>query len=260
MRIVTWNMGCAFGHKYRRGHLDAWSYLKDLNPDLAMLQEVGELPSWVAEDQVISAPRNQGGNFSTVLYSKTGGLVPVSPPPELADLLDGQAVMGLFQIGSTRPSLVASVHAKTGLIDQSFLQHLPTDIRQWFPEAADRESWHMDVILAAVEATRRQYRRLVVAGDFNLALRLDEIHGPGPTYWGSGQYFDWARRCGWRRAHLKFHAGEQRTFFRKPTQLYQLDHFFVDEATYKTVDACDVLVPPRLEDLSDHAPLSMSLA
>lgn len=260
MRAVTWNMGCGYGHKFRNAHAQAWSYLKEeLDPDLAMLQEVGELPAWLSDDQVIRAPRNHGGNFSTVLYSKSGGLLPVAPPPKLADLLDGQAVMGLLPLGSSRPSLVASVHAKTGLIDQAFLDDLPADVRQWFPETADREFWHMVVILAAIEATRRQRRRLVVGGDFNLALRLDEVHGPGSSHWGSGQFFDWARRCGWRRAHLKFHAGEVRTLFRKPKELDQLDHFFVDESTYKTVDACEVLTPPALEDLCDHAPLCLSL-
>lgn len=45
MHILTWNMGCAFqGSKYRAAHGHAWEQIEALNPDIALLQEVSEIP------------------------------------------------------------------------------------------------------------------------------------------------------------------------------------------------------------------------
>jgi len=43
MRVVSWNLGVAFN--FRRTHDQAWQYLVELDPDIALLQEV-DPPAW----------------------------------------------------------------------------------------------------------------------------------------------------------------------------------------------------------------------
>jgi hypothetical protein len=56
---------------------------------------------------------------------------------------------------------------------------------------------------------------------------------------------------------MKFHVGEEQTFFRagRPTEMYQLDHYLTDEQTYGTATRCDVVQLENRAALSDHAPL-----
>ncbi len=72
------------------------------------------------------------------------------------------------------------------------------------------------------------------------------------------RWFTRARDAKWRAAHPKFHAGEERTLFRKGREeLYQIDHLFTDNQTWKTLKSCQVLQVPYLSELSDHAPLAL---
>lgn len=48
MRIVTWNMQAAFGSTAEK-HARAWHYLRALDPDIALLQEV-DPPDWTLKE------------------------------------------------------------------------------------------------------------------------------------------------------------------------------------------------------------------
>lgn len=260
MRIMTWNMGCAFqGSKYRRAHGEAWNRLEELDPDVAFLQEVSHIPESIDTARVVSAPRNQDGTYQTVVYSRRGSLRRLMPSPVLAPALMGQAVLAEpANSSSTKPIVLASVHTVTGhpqAVMELAFEALPPDVKARFP--GDRGSWNAHVILEAV-AQSTSGGRFIVGGDFNLAWRFDETD-KSRRYWASDQ-FRAMRDKGWLRPHLKFHAGEERTLFRRENEFFQLDHFFVDQDTYDNSTSCDVLHLEDQDRLSDHAPLMLTVA
>ena len=48
---------------------------------------------------------------------------------------------------------------------------------------------------------------------------------------------------------------EERTFLKKGTRPYQLDHVFCDARTARKLRSCDVRADPPVPELSDHAPV-----
>lgn len=260
MRVLTWNMGCAYGGTYHAGHPEAWRRLESLEPDVALLQEVLAVPDWVDPAHIIAEPRNTGGRFRTLVYVRGGSCNRVAPHPVLGPLLGGQVVIAEVAGFSEMPILMASVHTRTGPPrdpERSMFDALTPEEKSQLRLPKDSGSWNASLILAEVERVARD-RQFVAGGDFNLAWRFDETQGGSTRYWASEQ-FKAMRNEGWRRPHLKFHAGEERTFFRHPHELLQLDHYFTDEGTYRAATRCDVMYFEDLNQLSDHAPLLLEI-
>lgn len=149
--------------------------------------------------------------------------------------------------------LLASIHADTRAVDPELLEE------HEMPGVGGSHTakvYPADLILAGLtELTLR--RRFIVGGDLNLSVRFDDLYTQGSDLYGSVEWFGKARAVGWRNAHLKFHAGDQRTLFRpgKPDEHFQIDHLFTDRTTWQQLTRCDVLAVPMLEELTDHAPL-----
>lgn len=259
VRIITWNMGCGFGGRYRSNHLNAWRQIEELDPDVALLQEVASIPDWADPSRIIVAKRNEAGTFLTVVYARRGSCELVAPDASVSPLLGSQAVIAEVT-GLGEPLLVASVHTRTGRPKEpelSMFHGLDPEVKGRLDLPSDSGSWNASIICSVIEwaAGRRNF---VAGGDFNLAWRFDETD-PRPTGWASDQ-FKAMRDAGWRRPHLKFHAGEERTLFRRPLEIFQLDHFFCDAGTYGRATACDVIHLDDLEELSDHAPLGLTFS
>lgn len=257
VQILAWNMGCGFGAEYRSNHLDAWNRIEDLDPDVALLQEVASIPGWVDLGRVIVASRNQTRTFLTVVYARRGSCEPVAPDVVMAPLIGSQVVIGEVS-GLGEPLLVASVHTRTGHPkdpELSMFRALDPEVRDRLELPEDLGSWNAAIIRSAVTHASVG-RQFVAGGDFNLSWRFDETESR-PTGWASDQ-FKAMRDAGWRRPHLKFHAGEERTLFRRPLEMFQLDHFFTDANTYVAATSCDVIHLDDLERLSDHAPLGLT--
>jgi endonuclease/exonuclease/phosphatase family metal-dependent hydrolase len=260
MRIITWNMGCAFGWKYRSAHADAWRTVEDLNPDVALLQETGTLPDWVDRSRIIAVARNPGGAFHTVVYVRHGRGVQIPPVAGLAAMLGGQVVLAEIAEVAGSPIVVGSVHTRTGPPAEPELgmfAALSVEERTQLALPEDSGSWNATIIQSAIAAATSS-GRFVIGGDFNLAWRFDEVDSGLPRHWAAAQ-FRAMRDAGWRRPHLKFHAGEERTFFRGSRELFQLDHFFTDQMTYDAATRCEVIRLDELGRLSDHAPLLLEI-
>lgn len=258
MKILTWNMGCAFGSKYRAAHADAWAVIESLDPDIALLQEVALVPESIDPTCVVRAPRASGAAFHTVIYVRRGSVVRLDSDVSLAAALSGQAVLAEISSLDTENLIVASVHTRTGpprAADRELFDILPPSVRSQLPR--DAGSWNAHIILMSIDAHVKK-RRFVAGGDFNLAWRFDEMQGGRQNYWASAQFKEHRDR-GWRRCHLKFHAGEERTLFRGRDELYQLDHFFADEETYRQTTRCDVINLDERDRLSDHAPMILEI-
>jgi endonuclease/exonuclease/phosphatase family metal-dependent hydrolase len=258
MRFVTWNMGCGFGGAYKPAHLEAWAETEALDPDVALLQEVMSVPESVDPSRVVGAPQYPGGRFHTIVYVRRGSVRLAEADAVLAPVLGGQAVIAEVSDSSGGPVVLASVHVRTGVPSWESLllfDALPDELRNRLPP--NQGLWNPTVVVNAI-AGRVRGRRFVIGGDFNTAWRFDETQGNATGYWASEQ-FRAIRDRGWRRCHLKFHAGEERTLFRRPNAIYQLHHFFADDDTYRAASRCDVVHLENLERLSDHAPVILEI-
>lgn len=254
IRIVTWNMGG--GSPGGRAASDLhWQALDRLDPDVALLQEVTAAPDGVADNRWHARRRNDAGRvFYTAILARRGTLVPRSFDTGVLQALQGQAVAADYQTGDDPPLLLSSVHTLTGRVDGQLLASIEGPVRDHLP--VGQVPSHMDIVLAAL-LPLTGHGRFVVGGDVNLAWRLDEQHAKGTSMWGSADWFARVRAHGWRRAHLKFHAGEEQSYHGKGGN--QLDHFFADPATYQSATRCDFVRLDRDHPLSDHDPLLLEI-
>src|SRR5690348_10855961 len=87
MRIVTWNMAAGFEYSEER-HRRAWEYLRDLNVDIALLQETIP-PPWAHDHwrSVIASPKYpsaaEGRNkWGSAIVTRDIELEPCEPSDE----------------------------------------------------------------------------------------------------------------------------------------------------------------------------------
>lgn len=229
MRIVTWNMACAhptFTAKYRRTHEDAWRFLLELEPDIALVQEaLLDVPEWVrGQGAVVAQDRTSEAQDSGSMIFVRGRQVQRQPLVAL-----GSYVVGAEVLGSSRPLYLASLHVGTsnqrralrGLIDG----------------------------LASVVAGRR----FVVGGDLNAARD-----------WGDRDAYGWFFReleeRGLHDCHFGLHGRQDQSFWRHDARAgAQLDHLFVDPETRKALTGSRVITNEATKRLSDHSPLVAEL-
>jgi exonuclease III len=224
MRVVTWNMGF---WQYRPHHDDAWTYLRqELRPDLALLQEVREVPLVDDEARVYSVAWRGWG---TAIVARGLRLDPI----EIAVDLGGRKgyVVGARCHGDDGDSFVAvSVHA---------------------PILGGRVFPYLDRIFEAVEdATKGE--RFIVGGDLNSA-RLAETLWPG---YGHGPFWERIARGPFVDCYQRFHAEERRTVFHpRGTSPLQDDHLFMSRDLVPGLRSCEVVEDVVTRRVSDHVPL-----
>jgi len=242
MRIVTWNMGCAFG-SYRGKHDQAWLYLlEELQPDVALVQESLLQAS-------LLAPR-RGRSFARSAWGKTqdwaSGIHVVGLPAEEIDfdVCEGVHAVAVRLETASGPVTAVSVHVSTG------------------DDQEDRLTKFADVC-----AEHGRAERMIIGGDFNAARLFDKVY-PGQHDFGA--FFDGMERRGFSDCHWRIHGRENRTFWRQGDALpYQDDHLFVSETLAPRVRRCVVVDdewvasgnPPTAvaQDLSDHGPVLLEL-
>lgn len=227
MRIVTWNLGL---WQYSAHHDAAWRYLREtLRPDLALLQEVREVPLAEGETRVF---RQAWRSWGTAVVARNLYLEPV----EIAVDLEGRTgyVVGARCAGDgVAPFVAVSVHA---------------------PILHGVVAPYLERILTAVEAAV-EGNRFVVGGDLNSG-RLAEQLWPG---YGHGAFWSRVDRGPFVDCHQRIHQRERRTILRGAADL-QDDHLFVSKDLGATLRSCDVIDDPVLRTLSDHLPLMADIA
>jgi hypothetical protein len=232
-RVVSWNLN------HSRKLDEQWRFLLDeLDPDLALLQEVRQQPTWVAE---------RGGAFvgaETAPGSGRGSAIYVRRPPLKKISLgshDGYFAAAGLSLPGGRPGIALSVHGRTDKNRPGGYYYLAEYLRSEFNS------------LASLLGNFR--RNCFVGGDFNLSRILDRKYKYRPDETRShGGFFAWlGREHGLSECCCA--AGEKRSFYRHPTQgAYQDDHLFVSSTLAKSLGACEVL-DWEVGGLSDHAPV-----
>lgn len=255
MRLVTWNLGCAYGGTYKASQPRCWQQLLAWEPQIALIQETLEPIGVIDRDRYVFTPygwsQSHARPVGTLVYAASGALAPI----ELAldRQLPGQVTAATLDTGSSRPLVLASIHAATSALDPAVLS---ADVIE--EASASHTTKVFPIDLVRTELTKLTAgQRFIVGGDLNLSIRFDDLYTPGSDFFGNVEWFTRVRGAGWWNAHRKFHTGDQRTLFRPshPNELFQIDHLFTDKKTWTKLVSCDVLQVPFLEEFTDHAPL-----
>lgn len=257
MRVVSWNLGAAFG--FRETHARALHYLGALDPDLAMLQEVlPDLPEWVLDRWTVVRRQPR----------LSGSLILAKPELELWDLpgehpsfkgSDAYLATGTVTLPDGTSLLVGTVHTPIGkATDDELFGYDPEEIRR--PRdvgpKGDIGPRRNDVAYAYFRVTVLGHRFLV-SGDWNIARLWDYQYRRPPTH--EVDFFNRAEADGWMECYrLRHDEGEGQSLFKDQGPRYQEDHAFCDRQTAKALRACRFLAHPAQDlKLSDHAPLVM---
>ena len=258
MRVLTWNCRRA------KASSPLWEHLRELNPDIAILQEVSSLPSplQASYDIRMTHPRTRKGGsqrFASVLLVKgiineeialrsTRSWVDAQlkhfAPNLLAHRVTPAGGASLIVIGVYSPAWPVDRAAYRGL-DVS-------DVK--LPE--NPEIWVSDLLVSALRDSVSPSQASVVAGDFNACETFDSWKN-GPR--GNRRWLDRMAGLGLIEC-LRHRAGRLTPTFRRPGTLAahcQIDHLFVSKGLAACLEDCTTGDPAVVfgVPLSDHLPI-----
>lgn len=260
MRVVSWNIrrAASTGPKQR-----AWIYLAALEPDMVLLQEVGDIPAsfwdqYTALHQLAIGKTGRPQRFGSALLVRQGPLTEVALKAPLTWVNDELARLGGFVLAGQanvlgRETVVVSVHSPAWYLDRPRLSLVDVgDVRL----TQNADVWVADLVLAAICPLVAGSRRVLVGGDFNLSTTFDAWRRGGR---GNQEYLDRMAALGMVECLASFRGGLTPTF-RNPRGgrvIHQIDHLFASPGLAEHLRWCEV---PPVEDflqqgLSDHLPI-----
>jgi exonuclease III len=262
-KIVTWNLHRAAATSA------AWDYLLDINPDLALLQEVGAIPDAVTRNYACQRVRAMGltalQQFHTAILvrGEIGRPIPLSGSRPWIDAIltanAGNLLAHEVHPSSGAPLKVISVYSPPFQIPARYREGADLDALR---RTQRRGVWLTDVLLAALENCPPDLGdRWIIAGDFNLAETFDREH------WSAGGNAAWLERMdrlGFTECLRQARGVPTPTFKHSGGSVrHQMDHVFVTRPlasqliTGETGDPGRVFASPLL---SDHLPVIANFA
>jgi endonuclease/exonuclease/phosphatase family metal-dependent hydrolase len=222
-----------------------WDYLRSLDPDIALLQEVAGIPPGIASDwrHLSAYPTTKGGRpqrFQTVVLAK-GEIVapfPLSSPvswvqSELARFA-GNLVSCQISTGGEEVTAV-SVYSPAWPVDRGRLDGINTSPVRL---TQNPDVWLSDILLAALQSTM-DGGPWVIGGDFNMSETFDQWTG-GPR--GNREYLDRLTTFGLTEC-LRHSRGRLTPTFRNTRGgkiVHQMDHLLVTPGLADRLVDCDV--------------------
>ena len=262
LRVICWNVN---GAGEARPLL--WDELLDLDPDLALLQEVTGLPDRVRERYAVAfeyARGELGGlqRFGSAILARgrIGAGVPLDRGPAgVADELHrfaGNVLARRVTFDGFGACTAVSVHNPAWEIPPAQLVGL--DVEPIRLMQARGAVWVADLLHAALVAELPGAAEpWLIAGDFNTSPTFDDSWPGGPH--GNREYLGRLAELGLVEC-LVAAQGKLTPTFRNVSNravLHQLDHLFVTAPLAAQLVACAVGDPARVFDggLSDHLPI-----
>jgi len=254
MRVICWNLRRAGQNS------PAWDYFSELDPDVALLQEVGSIPSRITDVYcMISQPAiTKSGNpqrFNTAILVRSGETkqftLTCSIPWVDAEL---RRFAGNLVACQTEFATLVSVHSPAWPVDRArLISHDVTGIKL----GQNPDVWVTELLRASlleVDLTGPW----VIGGDFNSSETFDYMWGSRPR--GNREILDRMNVLGFTEVLRHSKNALTPTFMnagRSRKVIHQLDHMFVTKGIHKTLRSCDVGDIERIfgGGLSDHLPI-----
>lgn len=259
LRLISWNMRRATRQSA------AWAYLRQLEPEIAVLQEVGGVPEEIGQAYAVSTatPRTKHGKpqrFSTVVLAR-GQIIEELPlrasTPWLDELLShfaGNILSVRLQRPGEEPLRLVNVYSPAWPVPRE--SYAGIDVSQ-VTLKQNPDLWVTDLVTAALtEIGPAMQGNWLVAGDFNSCVSFDRWKG-GPR--GNQEWLDRMARLGFLECLSGYH-GRMVPTFKAPHRTEptcQIDKVFATADLYHRLLACRVGEQARVlgEALSDHLPI-----
>jgi len=247
LRLLTWNVQHSAPARARRQA--AW-LASQPEADVLVLTEVKDTPGGRTLVQALGehgyhtiVPSGAGGDYLTVVAAREHALEPL---PVALEVLPHRLVSARVTTGS-RPASV------TGLYVPS---RGPKERRN-----ADKHAFQQAVsAYLARLATISDNGLVVVAGDLNV---VEPGHQPHYAVFGDWEYrfySDFTKRGGLIDAFRALHPSRaEHSWFGRGGNGYRFDHIFVTRQHRPWLRGCRYLHEPRIDGLSDHAAMAVTL-
>ena len=261
-RIVAWN--CR-----RAAHTGAvWDYLLELDPDIALLQEVSRISDraeavYSIASGIPTARTGKPQRFQTVVLVKgdiSGDIELPAPNYWVArelEIFRGNFVAKQLRLLNGIELKAISVYCPAFPIDWSRLEGIDTAGIQL---TQNRDVWPTEILWASLRSMGIQPdERIVVGGDFNSSETFDTHWGGGPR--GNLEFIERMNALGFRDC-LRTFQGRLTPTFRSPrggSVIHQIDHLYVTRTLLDGLSHSDVGSSNRVFNtvpaLSDHLPI-----
>lgn len=259
LRVLTWNC--------KRAKKDSvvWDYFLESNPDIALLQEVIEIPEHIKSSFATHKLRAMGKTgkpqiFSTAILTKgqfDGKLQLTAPEDWVAKELshfEGNLVAKRIRLNEELALNVISVYNPAWYIDRKRLENIDTTKVHL---SQNPDVWAADLLWASLNQMQPRATELwIIGGDFNLSETFDLWRG-GPR--GNREYLDRMTALGFMEV-LRYSKGKLTPTFRNTSNgliKHQMDHLFITQHLVQHLTSCDTGSVERIFDrgLSDHLPI-----
>ncbi len=259
MRVVSWNLRRA------KDSSEAWNLFSELNPDIALLQEVGGIPDFIKEnfDVLARLAKYKTGTlqkFGTAVLVRGKIIKTIKLRSNLEwvnkelEFFEGNFVgcrveldecSGLFN--------VVSVYAPAWPINSQRLEGVETALVR---SNYNSDVWPIDILWAVLKDAipDSDEQKWIAGGDFNASETFDES-------WGSGNK-EFLERMGDVPLYecLREYNGQIVPTFRNAQNkkvIHQIDHLFVTENIFNDLKTCTVGDQSKIfgESISDHLPI-----
>lgn len=264
MRIVCWNC-----RRANRGS-GVWNHLGELDPDIALLQEVTSWPEALSARYRILARKARGRaglpqRFHTLIMAKAPALEAVRfqgrrewVTREL-EHHDGNLVAAALPLATGERLTVVSVHSPAWPVARTRVAAEDTSGVQL---TQNRDVWVADLLYAAMAHHRAGAGNWVIGGDFNNTCETFDLWRGGPR--GHREYLDRMADSGFLEC-LRHSQGGLTPTYRKPGSSApkgQLDHCFASTRIAQRLCSCSTSAPELVfgTELSDHLPIIADFA
>lgn len=240
----------------------AWKILADLNPDVALLQEVASIPTNIKESFDVKFNKAIGKNgkpqrFGTAIFVK-GKIINELP-------LSSEYGWVNHELEYFAGNLVSSVVQPTGYpflnIVSAYCPAWPIDTSKYqgidvakVKTVQNPKLWVTEILWSALKNANLVDVPWIVGGDLNSSETFDFT-------WSSGnrEILDRMESLGFTECLRKYN-GKLTPTFRNPRDgkvIHQLDHLFVTSALYSRLENCSVGDESIVfeESASDHLPI-----
>jgi exonuclease III len=261
MKAITWNVRRAT----RKRDL-VWDYFNIIDPDIALLQEVGSIPEATLEKYSLLQryPINKKGNpqkFQTALLVKGSITKPIAFTTkwdwvnEELEKYDGNIVASEISLESGKKLRVMSVYSPAWpVFHRDRLKDIDASVLQL---ENNPDFWLTELLWGALQTEEFEDPPWIIGGDFNASATFDTMWSGGPR--GNQEIMDRMSSIGLTEC-LKFFHGKLTPTFRNPKGgkvIHQMDHLFVPKGLIGNLVSCTTGNHELVfgNSFSDHLPI-----
>jgi hypothetical protein len=241
-----------------------WDYFLEINPSIALLQEVGKIPLFITNEYKIIAlnpinKKNLPQRFQTAILVKGNigeEIILRSKWDWVNNELErfkGNLLSHQIIINNTNFNVV-SVYSPAWPVDPKRLEGIdvnPVKLK------LNPKVWTTEILWAALNCVLNGDGNWIIGGDLNISETFDYLWKGGPR--GNKEIIDRFEALGLVECLRKFN-GKLVPTFRNPSNrliIHQMDHLFVTLPLWGKLVFCSTGDPERVfsKSLSDHLPI-----